>query len=432
MRNILNDYYLKSNRKHFFWIFIFVLVGIIFRFIWISDMEWKWDEFLMYDASIDIAKTGKLPLTGMRSGGGIENPGLSMWIFGIIAKITTDPVKMVKVIVFLNVVALLGFLLFAIKKFNGVDREIWLWGLSLAAVSPIAILFTRKLWAQDILPFFSLVILICHQYRNKNFGALLWGLVGAIIGQIHMSGFFFSFGLFIFSLWYDYNNRLKTKWIAWLVGSVIGVIPLIPWIIYLFANATQSKLSFMHIFQFNFFIYWFIDPLGLNMTYTLRGSIFDFMKFPWIKGYNTYLVTLIHLGLLIIAGYVLRGVFKKIKVLFILLKNKKLSSSILSDKTSNNFYLFSIFIGLGFFMTLSCVWIHPHYLIVAFPFPYIFIVKMLYPNLKRIKILLVLQLLLTMFFLKYIHNTQGTDKSEYGKTYKYKIENNQSHTKNKF
>lgn len=414
------------------WIFAFLIAGIILRFLWVYDMEWKWDEFLMYDAAIDIAQTGKLPLTGMKSGGGIENPGLSMWIIGIIAKFTTVPVNMVKVIILSNVLALIGFILFSIKKFKGADCEVWLWGLALAAVSPMAVIFSRKLWAQDILPIFSFLIIVSHQYRHRNIGAFLWGIIGAIIGQIHMSGFFFSFGLFLFTLWYDYNKKLRTKWIAWVVGSIIGAIPLIPWIVYLVANSSESKLSLMHIFQFNFFIYWFIDPLGLNITYSLRGAIFDFLKFPNIFGINTYFVSIIHLGLLVFAVLVLNGIIRKVKSLYVLMKNKKLFTNVLSDTKSHNFYLLSILTGLGFFMTLSCVWIHPHYLIVAFPFPYIFVVKMLYPNLKRIKLLLIIQLLLTIAFIKYIHITQGPENSDYGKTYKYKNEHNQTYTKYKF
>lgn len=431
MVNSLKDYFLKFRNNRLLSIFSIIIIGGIFRFLWVSDMEWKWDEFLMYDAAIDIARTGNLPVTGMKSGGGLENPGMSMWIFGLIAKITQDPVEMVRIIILSNVLALFGFLFFAIKILKGIDREIWLWGLALAAISPMAVIFSRKLWAQDILPIFSLFIILGHHYRYKNLGAFVWGLIGAIIGQIHMSGFFFSFGIFIFSLWYDYNNRLKTKWIAWLSGSAIGAVSLIPWIIYLINNVNDSKLSILFIFQFNFFIYWFIDPLGLNLTYSLRDSIFDFLKFPLINGHSTYLVALIHICLILLAVLVLKGLINRIKNVFLLLKNKTLISKILSDNKTHNIYLFSVFVGLGLFMTLSCVWIHPHYLIVAFPFPYIFVVKMLYPNLKKLKFLILLQLFLTFTFLNYIHYTQGNDKSDYGKTYKYKVHQNQDITKKK-
>lgn len=425
MINKLKNNFLKTNNPQFYWICFFVLTGIFLRFLWIEDMEWKWDEHLMYKASVEIAETGKLPATGMKSGGGIENPGMSMWIFGIIAKITTNPVEMVIIVVILNVLALIGFLFLAFKKFKGQDKDVWMWGLALAAVSPMAILFSRKLWAQDILPVFTFLLILGHQFRVRKTGAFIWGFIGAIIGQIHMSGFFFSLGLFLYTLWYDYKNKHNTKWLAWLIGSIIGAVSLIPWLIYLTENVSDSKLSILHIFQFNFFIYWFIDPLGLNLTYSLRNSIFDFLTFPWIKGYNTYLVALIHTGLIIVAIFVLYGIIKLLKNIFIKIKDRTFINEIKSDDSNHNFYLISVLIGLGIIMTLSCIWIHPHYLIVAFPLPYIFIVKMLYPNLKKIKFIIILQLLLSISFLNFIHRTQGPDRSDYGKTYIYKVKNNQ-------
>ncbi len=416
---------LQKKSVNIYMIFFFVAAGIILRLLWGNDMEWKWDERLMYIAALDIANGGGLPATGMKSGGGIENPGLSMWVFGLIAKITTNPVGMVRIVIISNILALLGFLTFALRKFKDKDRVIWLWGIALAAVSPTAILFSRKLWAQDILPFLSFLIILGHQYRHKRWGAFLWGFVGALAGQIHMSGFFFAFGLFAFTVWYDYKNKLKSKWMFWITGSVIGAIGLIPWFLYLINNAGASKLSILHIFQFNFFIYWFIDPAGLNITYSLRESIKQFVMWPSINGINTYLIALIHIGLIIIAGCTISGIYKHIKKMIDLIRQKQFLKTIASNHETNFFYLMAILLGLGILMTLSCIWIQPHYLIIAFPLPYIFVMRMLYPRIKLMMATLVLQLLLSIAFFSFIHQTRGTTNSDYGKTYEYKIHHDQ-------
>ncbi|MFZ4401029.1 MAG: hypothetical protein ACOYO1_13410 [Bacteroidales bacterium] len=418
----------ETNQKqsvNIYLIFFFVLAGIFLRILWVNDMEWKGDERIMYKAAVKIAETGELPATGMKSGGGIENPGLSMWVFGFIAKFTTDPVKMVSIVTFSNIIALLGFLILALKKFKADDREIWLWGIALAAVSPMAILFSRKLWAQDILPMLTFLIILGHQYRHKPWGAFIWGFIGAIVGQIHMSGFFFAFGLFAFTAGYDYKNKLKSNWIFWILGSAIGAIGLIPWILYFVHHTGDSTLSILHIFQFNFFIYWFIDPTGLNITYTLRESIYQYISYPWVNGINTYLVALIHIGLVVIAGFVIIGIVKLTKKTYFLFRNHKLIKEIIEIKESNTFYLLAILLGLGIVMTLSCIWIQPHYLIIAFPFPYIFVMRMLYPNFRLMMAALILQLLLSITFLGFIHQTQGTTNSDYCKTYEYKINHNQ-------
>jgi hypothetical protein len=406
-------------------IYFFILAGIIIRLCWVNDMEWKWDERLMYMEAVHIANTNDFPPTGMKSGGGIENPGLSMWVFGLIAKISTDPVNMVCMVIFSNILAILGFLILVLRKFKGKDRDIWLWGLALAALSPIAILFSRKMWAQDVLPILSFLIILGHQYRTKSWGALLWGLIGALAGQIHMSGFFFAFGLFVFTLWSDYKNKTKTKWIYWLIGSAVGAIGLIPWLMYLLNHAGESKLSILHIFQFNYFIYWFIDPIGLNITYSLRESMKLFLGFPWINGMNTYLVALLHVALIVIAAFVIDGILRYAKKAIQHYKQKQLLHRLTDNQDTNGFYLIAILLGLGIIMTLSCIWIQPHYLIIAFPFPYIFVMRMLYPRKKLMIATLILQLLLSIAFFSFIHQTQGTEDSDYGKTYKYKINHEQ-------
>ena len=76
------------------------------------------------------------------------------------------------------------------------QREPWLWALSLSAVSPLAMLSQRKIWAQSMLPIFCALFLIGWLRRNRYSGACLWGFIGAILGQIHMSGFFFAAGFF--------------------------------------------------------------------------------------------------------------------------------------------------------------------------------------------------------------------------------------------
>ncbi|NVN94223.1 MAG: hypothetical protein HXX18_02945 [Bacteroidetes bacterium] len=416
---------IQNQSVNIYLIFFFVLAGIIIRLLWVNDMEWKWDERLMYMAATNIATTGELPATGMKSGGGIENPGLSMWVFGLIAKITTNPVEMVRIIIISNIMALLGFLTLALRKFKGKDQEMWLWGIALAAVSPMAILFSRKLWAQDILPILSFLVILGHQYRNKQWGLFLWGLMGALVGQIHMSGFFFAFGLLAFTIWHDYKNKLKTKWIYWVIGSAIGAIGLIPWILYLLHHASDSKLSILHIFQFNFFIYWFVDPTGLNITYSLRESMKLFLSFPWVNGINTYLVAFIHIVLIVIAGFVIVGIVKYTKKIAILIRQKEFFNKLTSREDSNTFYLMAILLGLGIIMTFSCIWIQPHYLIIAFPFPYIFVMRMLYPRKKMMITALILQLILSIVFFSFIHQTHGTDNSDYGKTYEYKINHDQ-------
>ena len=389
-------------------------------------MEWKTDEKWMFEKAQEIIKSGEWLFVGMRSGGGIVNPGMSLWIFTLFSIFTNDPIVMVRVVMAVNVLAVLGLLFFIYKRVDSSQKEIWLWGIALAAVSPLAVLFARKVWAQDVLPLFTFLVILGNSYRHKRWGAFLWGIIGALLGQFHMSGFFFAFGLFLFSLIYDYYNKGKFKWQYWIAGSIIGSISMIPWLRMMFESDQSTTLAFKHIFQFNFFLYWLIDSLGLNIMYSLRSEFWEFIKLPIVFGIPTYGIAIVHLFLVGIAGFILKRIIDYIKRSFSLYKSSKLKSRLTLNLNTTDFYLLSILLGLGICMSLSGLTIHPHYLIVAFPFSYIFIAKLVYKRKKLMLSIIIAQLIITISFLVFIHINEGAPDGDYCKTYKSQIENTEN------
>ena len=411
--------WIKANYLFFF----IILIGIVLRFVWAADMEWKTDEKWMFEKAQEIIKSGDWRLVGMRSGGGIVNPGMSLWIFTIFGYFTSDPVVMVRIVMAINVLAILGFIWFVYKRVESSQKEIWLWGIALAAVSPLAVLFARKVWAQDVLPLFTFLVILGNSYRDKRGGAFLWGIIGALLGQFHMSGFFFAFGLFLFSLIYDYYNKRKFKWQYWIAGSIIGSISMIPWLRLMLESDQATTLAFKHIFQFNFYLYWFLDSLGVNLMYSLRSTFWEFVKLPIVFGLPSYAIGIIHLFLIGVGVFVIKRIIDYFKKGFNLYKSSKLKSRLTFKLNATDFYLISILLGLGIFMTLSGITIHPHYLIVAFPFSYIFLAKLLYKRKKLMLSIIAAQLILTISFLIYIHINDGAAEGDYCKTYKSQIEN---------
>ena len=404
-------------KKEYF-LYAIIIIGLFLRIVWTSDMEWKDDEKLMYNMAHTAVDKGQLPAVGMESGGGIVNPGLSVGVFAVIAEFTKDPVAMNRVVQIINIISILCFLLFIITKIDVKEREVWLYGITLAAISPLAVLFSRKIWAQDLLPILSFIIIFANYHRSKKWGAFIWGLSGALMGQIHMSGFFFAFGLFIFSVFHDHYNKISFKWWFWLAGSFIGSIGLIPWLVFIANHPQETKISFLHIFQFNFYLYWFLDATGLNIYYSLRKDFWSFIKEPFVLGVPTYLVAVAHLTLVAIGAFVLNKLFRNTYKLKPQLKNKNVLKDMFDGMSITNFYLLAILLGLGIFMTLSGTPINQHYLICAFPFTYIFICNILKKNKKIIVTLIIAQLLVTACFLFYIHKNDGAPQGDYKKVYR--------------
>ena len=412
---------MQRNKNQKYVLFFIIAIGLFLRLVWVSDMEWKDDEQWMYKKAHEAAAAGQLPAAGMRSGGGIVNPGMSIGVFAFIAKFTDDPLEMNRVVQVLNIFSVLGFLLFVFLKVKGDEREIWLLGITLAAISPLAVLFSRKIWAQDLLPGLSFLIILANSYRNKGWGAFVWGLAGALIGQVHMSGFFFAAGLFVFTVLHDYYNKIKFRWICWIAGSIIGSISIIPWIQFMLDNPQLSHQSFWHIFQFNFYLCWFFDSQGLNVMYSMRKEFWQFIKEPVIAGIPTYLVAVAHLFLAAASIFTLMALWKYMKRAIRFLKDKIPFKNIFLNMSITRFYLFSVLLGLGVFMTLSGTTIYTHYLICAFPFSYIFLAKVLEHRKRLMFAIIFAQLFVTILFLFYVHNHNGIEKGDYGKVYRVQV-----------
>ncbi len=409
----MNSSWLRSN-----WFFLAIIVaGLFLRLIWVNDMEWKSDEKWMYSNSQDVLKTGKLPAVGMQSGGGIVNPGLSVAVFSAMAYFVHTPTGMATIVQWINVISILCFLLFIIFNVERGQRDVWLWGLALASVSPLAVIFSRKIWAQDVLPIFSFLILLFHANRNKGWGAFLWGFFGALIGQVHMSGFFYAAGLVLFTIIYDYRNKLSFKWGYWLLGSVIGAIGLIPWLAYMSSHPQQNHIGWGHRFEFKFFILWLLDSHGLNIEYSLQKDFRDFVKQPYIGSHATYLMAVVQFALACTVLYTLKRLWGYIKNIMYWKKQKQLLDRLTLNLNSTNFYLLSILLGLGIFLNFSGTFFYVPYLIVAFPFTYIFLAKIFQLHKKIFMGIILAQLILTFSFLLYIHTHDGAKNGDYGVTY---------------
>jgi hypothetical protein len=398
-----------------------MVLGTALRLIWAADMEWKGDEIWMYDTARQVADgTLSWPWLGMTSSTGLQNPGMSVWGFIALAYIAKTPVAMVRGVQWLNVLALwvmFGFCYWQLA-YQRHERTLWLWGLTLAAVSPLAILFSRKIWAQDLLPIFCVVMLIGHWYRDKRWGAFVWGLVGAMIGQVHMSGFFLAAGLWLWTIYSDGRQRQlwQTRWLSWLGGAVVGILPFIPWVLYAADASGNSARSWVGLVFPKFFIHWWTTSLGINLSYAL-GRYFwsDFLPQPLILGIPTYLVAVIH-GILM--GLGLWGLFTWVRSF-----KRPLASLIRPvDTPSVEGYLRSHGFVTGLVFTLFALNVPIHYLIVTFPMMYVWLASLFAYHRRLWLIVVASQLLLSVAFLVLIHTTGGFADADYGLVYRLQVE----------
>jgi hypothetical protein len=381
-------------------VWVFLILGTLLRLIWPLDMEWKFDEKWMFAKGLAIAQgRDAWPWVGMPSGVGLRNPGLSIWPFGLIAYFADTPIAMNHTIQWINALGLWALVLWVRHTWPAQQRALGMWGLALYAVTPLAVLFSRKIWAQDVLILLVVPWLWGQRKRHSFAGAALWGCFGALLGQIHMSGFFAAAALLIVTCVQD---RVRWNLGAWLVGSALGSLTLIPWLQYLLSPESRSA---SHAgFSLKFFVEALRHAWGLGLEYPLERAYRAFLRGPVIAGVQTHLAQAARYGLLLL---LLWGVIARA------FDGKKLLRAPELVATYAGCVLVT-----GLLMVAARIQVYEHYLIVFGPMLHIVAVWLLFKRRVAVLALCTLQATLTTCFLLYVHEHGGAPDADYGKTYR--------------
>jgi hypothetical protein len=405
-----------------------LVASALLRFSYAGDMEYKGDERFMFDRSQHIGESEPWPELGMTSGGGLKNPALSIWIFAILARVfgANTPLALDHAVIVLNVAAFAIFFGAAWFLSKPREKEMWLWGGALAAVSPVAVLLHRKIWAQSTLPIFCVLFLIGWWKRGRYEGAILWGLMGALLGQIHMSGFFFAFGFFAWeaALGWSRRDRPPTKWIGWVGGSILGSITLVGWVKYVLSGVDHGEgWSFAEVTSGRFLRTWFSDGLGLGLDYSLGSKYFDFLRYPLVGESKDFYPALYMQGATFCAGAVITLASAVLALRWLVAGGSMKSAVRGSSEIAHT--LGAAFFGFGIALTLSGVHIFRHYLLVTFPLEWVSFAYLAFAATRRPRAFLLVmwcaQLGLSATFLHYIHVNGGAVGADYGPAYSKQI-----------
>lgn len=420
----LRRVFLTKQRAWAAFLGLSLIAGILLRVLFVEDMEYKEDEEYNFTQTQLIGNTQPWPWYGIPSGVYLVNPGMSIWVFTVLAKLfritqPTDLAHAVQLFAILGMSLLLPMALLFLRTQK--ERRDWQWAFALAMVNPFLVFYQRKLWPEPFLPFFTVLTLAGWWKRHTIAGALVWGLIGAILGQIHMSGFFLAFALFVWTVLF---KRTDTRWGSWFVGSTLGALPLIPWLKYVLEHPIQEKMSagWEEIIQLKYWAFWLTNPVGLhlgNPLGLLRGQsnfeqISDFIRYPIWNGTPTYLVGVAHAVLLGTAIVIAIGALT-------LRFKRKTALPNAEPQSDSQFVIQSAFIGSGVLMTLTGVVIRRYYMAVTFPLEFLFFIRLAKPETRPGRALLatvwICQLVISTGFVHYIHVNEGSTQGDYGEAY---------------
>jgi 4-amino-4-deoxy-L-arabinose transferase-like glycosyltransferase len=404
-----------------------LVAGAILRLIWPADIEYKADEAWTFQHS----RASELPWLGMPSSVDIPNPGMSLWVFMLLQRLggAEDPPALARTVQLVNIAALVLLAGFAFRSVPRPEREAWLWAAALVAVNPLAVLFHRKIWPPCVLPVLTLAMLYGWWYRQRRGPAFLWGLLGVCLGQIHMAGFFFAGGFVLWAMLFDRPWSRRVAWRSWLLGSVLGALPMLPWLVHVLTHPSGRPINphrWVHAFEMKFWVRWGLESFGLGIDYTFGPYFRDFLRYPVLAGRPTYLVAVLHGFVAVVALLLL---FRAAVLLW--RQRRRWSELWIGRDSASAFTQNAALWGFGLLLTLSCFSIHRHYMIVLFPLEFLWLARLALapdhpagnaagsPRLGRAFLLSLFcaQFLLSANMLAYIHTRQNFAGAEYGTPY---------------
>ena len=423
----------KLFRAHPWWsaaLAAALVAGATLRLIWPGAVEYKADEHWMFVKSQTLGKTESFSWFGMPTSASFLNPGMNVWVFwGLGQFLQADsPPELARGVQLLSILTLILYVAFVVRCVPDAEREPWWWGLALMALCPIAVLFHRKIWQPCLFPIFTFAWLLGWWRRERWWGAFLWGLVGAILGQIQLAGLFFAAGTF---LWVFCFARRQVRWGWWLAGSALGALPLLPWLFYMMHRPAGDEIhgaAWLHLISGQFWHRWLLEAFGISAQYPLGADFGDFLRYPLIAGVPTYGMLLLHgvLGL-VIASVICLGVAHLWR------ERKEWRRWFLDRSSPTAFTLQAILWGFGLCMTATLMPCHRHYLLIAMPFVYVWLARALLCSPHRalaralLLALCIAHALISFQFLGYVYENGAHLRGQFGIPYAAQMKGSGTH-----
>jgi 4-amino-4-deoxy-L-arabinose transferase-like glycosyltransferase len=282
---------------------ILVIAGLL-RFYSINLAEFKGDEAATSFIVRAFVQNGAVPLVGPPlTTGGNAGP-IYYFILAVPFLFSTNPVVASSYVALLNMIGFLVTFKFAREFFN---TRVALVATALAAVSPFAFLFSRKIWNPDVIFPFTAILLYClYSFALKKKPKYLVPLLAsyAVVLQIHPITFFLAPVLLIFLA--RFYRLISVKYL--LLGIALSLLLFSPFIYgeltsnFHEAGSFVSTFSDFHFNTFNLAAIQLIYSVtsGSGFDYVLGSSASSF--YASILNLNNYFVLE---SLLLYLGYVL-------------------------------------------------------------------------------------------------------------------------------
>ncbi|MEZ4642710.1 MAG: glycosyltransferase family 39 protein [Chloroflexota bacterium] len=271
-----------SRRTEIILVTAVLLLAAILRMGWPGLTEFKADEARLLQLAYDMAE-GQFALRGISSSVGFPNFPMSVWLYAIPSLLWPHPYAATLFTGLLNTIAVAGCYWF-VRRYWGVTAA--LAATIMLAVSPWAIIFSRKIWAQNLLPLFVMgwgISATLAFVEQKSRYLWLHFLCLALAVQIHLAAVALIPATAVYLL--IFRRRIAWKHVG--VGIAIGIGTAVPFLIYLWQNRSTTNL--LNMLRSNQQAAFSFDSIRLTAILSL-GT--DIHSLAGAEAYSAYLAHL--------------------------------------------------------------------------------------------------------------------------------------------
>jgi hypothetical protein len=201
---------------------VILLAGAWLRFSRLDLLEFQSDEAYAAQLAVDFVRNGNFPLAGLMSSVGVTNPPLFIYLLIPMFMVSSSPVFVSGCIAVLGLLSVLATWHVGRKYYGSV---VGLVAAAFFAVSPWAVIYSRKIWAQDFVPVLATgSIWAMHALvLGKNPRAVFWVVMLPLcVAQVHFSGVIMTASVALMILWL----RPRMDW-RYAVGGLMGALVLL-------------------------------------------------------------------------------------------------------------------------------------------------------------------------------------------------------------
>ncbi|MCA9950857.1 MAG: hypothetical protein KDE48_14500 [Anaerolineales bacterium] len=226
-----------SRRTEIILISLLLIAAAVLRMGWPGLTEFKADEARLLALALDMAE-GQFALRGISSSVGFPNFPASVWIYSIPLFVWPHPYAATIFTGLLNTAAIAASYWF-VRRYWGISAA--LAATLMLTVSPWAIIFSRKIWAQNLLPLFivgwAIGAALAFVERRQKYIWLHFVCL-ALSVQIHLAAIaLVPVTVILLIIFWQ-----RVSWKSVLIGALLAAFTIVPFLTYIGRTWQQTGI----------------------------------------------------------------------------------------------------------------------------------------------------------------------------------------------